>query len=235
MSGLKTNLPIDKSATCKKELMKLYNGKVWNRWDNKENKFCEKGTSEEDEGFKLISRVLKEVLIKQETRKSNDFFTCITDNKREGITLDLKCSWSLTTFSEAITTNIESDYLYQGNVQMDVEEVEQHWLVYALVNNSARLIEKEINNLQYRLEPWSEQWESAAIQIEINNIFEMDLFRENNPDYVHILPVHQWEYDIPIDRRVFKFEFQKDPAIVQAMKERVINCRQWMNTNLFKI
>lgn len=240
MTGVKTNLSVEKSATCKKELRKIFNYAVWGRREEKENRYCEKGTAQEAESFQLLSRVLKGIFTKQEVRKSNDYFTCITDCRMESFldqnefTIDIKSSWSLDTFSEAMDSNIKDTYLYQGQVQMDVEKVNLHWLVYALVNNTGRLIENEIRKLQYKMEPGSLPWENAAIQIEKNHIFEMDLFRRNNPDYNHILPPDMWEYDIPIEDRIYKFEFNRDQEIIDSMKSRIDDCRTYMNNTFFK-
>jgi hypothetical protein len=244
MSGVATKKDVENSETCKKRLVKIYNEVYYGRKEaNRDNKYCEKGTIQEKEGISLLILNQKKMYKKNETRHSNDFFTCITDiNDLPDTTIDIKCSWSLDTFNEAKTSDLKKVYLYQGQVQMDVHGKNNHWVVYCLVNNTPKSIQKEIDYLKYKFEEGSPNWENAARQVQINHIFDMKRFVEsiekNNEYFEYIISPEQWkeeELDISASERIFRFEMTRNDEIISSMKNRINECRAWMNEKLFKV
>lgn len=238
MSGVATRKDVENSETCKKRLVKIYNEVYWGRKEpNRDNKYCEKGTIQENEGIQMLVLSQRKAYRKNETRHNNDFFTCITDiNDLADTTIDIKCSWSLDTFNESKSSDLKKVYLYQGQVQMDVHGKNNHWVVYCLVNNTARLIQREIDLLKYKFEEGSANWEEAARQTQINNIYDMKLFEKNNPLFDYIVTPEQWTeegLDIPASERIFRFEMTRDEEIISSMKNRITECREWMNQKLF--
>jgi hypothetical protein len=238
MSGVATRKDVENSETCKKRLVKIYNEVYWGRKEpNRDNKYCEKGTIQENEGIQMLVLSQRKAYRKNETRHSNDYFTCITDiNDLPDTTIDIKCSWSLDTFNESKSSDLKKVYLYQGQVQMDVHGKNKHWVVYCLVNNTARLIQREIDLLKYKFEEGSPNWEEAARQTQINHIYDIKLFEKNNPLFDYIITPEQWMeegLDIPASERIFRFEMTRDEEIISSMKNRITECRDWMNSKLF--
>ena len=39
--------------------------------------------------------------------------------------------------------------------------------------------------------------------------------------------------DIPVNERVFEIEIERNEETIEAINKRVLECREWMNLNLF--
>jgi hypothetical protein len=62
------------------------------------------------------------------------------------------------------------------------------------------------------------------------------LFEKNNPLFDYIITPEQWMeegLDIPASERIFRFEMTRDEEIISSMKNRITECRDWMNSKLF--
>lgn len=232
MCGVSKNKPVEKSETCKGRLISMWDEYVNKRVKLLNNKFLEKGTLQEEVGITLASRVMRYPFKKNEERRENDYFTCIPDSfYKEDSTVDFKCSYSRETFLKAKFSEIDTDYEYQGRIQMDVWGKTKHILVYCLVNTPAHLIDKE-KRFNNPFEVGSKNYIKREKQIEINHIFNLEEFKRENPDYCLSHLDEEWVYDIPLNDRCFRFEFDSDSLITSKMKSRVDECRIWMENHL---
>ena len=87
-------------------------------------------------------------------------------------------------------------------------------LAYCLVNTPLNLIEQEKKSLWFKMNcPDLEAIEylTACEEIERLSIYE----------------------DIPIQERVFEIEIERNEETIDAINKRVLECREWMNENLF--
>lgn len=78
----------------------------------------------------------------------------------------------------------------------------------------------------------NEKYLQAKIDIEKNMIYDIEQFKSDNPNFD--IDCKEWIYDIPLNERVVEFEINYDENEAQAIKNRLIECRNWMNINLFK-
>ena len=236
MSGTGKGWDVDNSLTCKKKLIKMFREIRYNRYYFFTNKYTEKGIKMEEDAITLYSRVKKLPLFKNSERLTNKFFSGEFDLKHGNTTIDIKCSWSLDSFPHPMVDKADEAYRLQGNCYMDLTGATNHIVAYCLVNAPANLITREKEKMHYEMNcPDLEDPKYIAQMetIERNMIFDMEQFKNDNPRF----DIHSkdWVYDIPMKERVVEFHFEKDSALIGKMKDRVEECREWMNAKLFKV
>jgi hypothetical protein len=236
MSGVKKGWDVDRSLTCKKRLIKIFREIRYNRYYTHHNKYLEKGIQQEEDAITLISRKRKIDISKNKIRLENEFFTGEPDIILTVETVDAKCAWSLDTFPHESTYEIDSDYQYQGIGYNSLTGTKLHTVAYCLVNATPSLIESEKRSLWYRLgcpRKESEEYVLGALEVERNMIFDMAQFKRDWPDYELDSPL-EWTFDVPFDERIIEFPIPFDDKIYEKMIARIVECREWMNRNLFK-
>lgn len=241
MTGVAKGWGVDQSVTCKRKLVQNYRELKYGRKPKMQNKYTEKGTLAEEDGITLYSRYKKINFTKNSIRLENDFFTGeldifegteITKAKR---THDIKCSWDIWTFPAFFDTT-EKDYEYQGDVYMDLSSAESHTVAHCLVNTPAKLILDEKRKLAWKMgiiDEETPEYVSECIEIEKNSIFDMELFAKHNPYFE--FHSKKWDYDIPISERVHEITMKRNQDNIISMYQRIKDCREWMNENLFKV
>lgn len=237
MSGLKKGWDVENSITCKKTLIKIFRQIQNNRYYNHHNKYTEKGIAQEQDAITLISRVRKVRYEKNVERLTNEWFNGEPDIIYLPETIDAKCSWSLETFPHEKTYMVDDDYKYQGIGYNSLTGARRHIICYCLVNATPNLIDKEKKSLWYQMGcPNKEAYEFifGCLEVERNMIFDMSQFRRNNPYYQTIYTNENWNYDIPFEQRLFDYPILFDEKIFKQITDRITECRQWMNDNLFK-
>lgn len=198
------------SETCKEHLMECWITEVYGRKQELDNKYIEKGLTQEADGITLYSRVTKTFYKKNEEVFENDFIIGTPDIIHENIVRDIKCSWSIFTFFETIHKPMNKVYKYQINGYWDlIPGCEGGRLVYTLVNNPDVLIEQAKSRLRFKLgiiDPDIDPtYLEACEMIDKNSIFD----------------------DIPIEKRWIEFEVPKIDMC--PVYDRVEECREFLN------
>lgn len=242
MTGVAKKWNVENSLTCKRELVKIHRRLKYHRELSKMNKYTEKGITCEEDAITLYSRVKKKMFKKNTERLMNDYFSGELD-LFEGKSIleaeethDIKCSWSLDTFPSILDAP-DTDYEYQGQSYMDLTGAKRHTIAYCLVNATPKLIDDAKRKKSYELgviDIETEEYVEACKQIEIDMIFDMELFKQQNPHYDLHNDINLWIYDIPMEERVITFTIERDEQIIQGMKTRIDDCRDWMENNLIK-
>lgn len=238
MSGTGKNLSVNESLTCKRRLIKIFREIEFNRYYNYRNKYTEKGLKAEEDAITLYSRFSKTKLVKNKTRIENEYFSGEPDSIYLPKTIDFKCSWSLETFPHNAVDKPPADYVYQGLAYMDLAGAETHIIAYCLVNAPANLIIREKEKLWYNMgcpDQTNEDYAREKENIERNMIFDIEQFNRDNPNFDYDCNVKEWIYDIPIRDRVVEYTIHKDDEALQKIKNRIIECRKWMNYYLYEI
>lgn len=252
MTGTAKGWDVENSLTCKKKLMEIFADQVHRRRTEQDNKYTLKGKTVENDAITLLTVITKKFYIKNETRLNDEYFTGEWDVNDNPITetIDTKAKYSLVTFLEDTLNKKDKSYEYQGQVYMHLTGAKKHTIANCLVNNTAKAIEKEKLFLSYSEGMTDEHGNESpeyilkCQQIERNHIFDINLFNKRYPNYpfhsaVKFTPsgdMAYWHHDIPKEQRLFLFEpIIYDPLIINAMKARIDDCRQWMNKNLFNV
>lgn len=238
MSGVKKGWAVEDSLTCKRKLIKIYRELKFNRYYNFSNKYTEKGLRMEEDAITLLSLVHGHGFFKNKDRLTNDFWTGEYDLKHERRTIDIKCSWDLSTFPHPEIDKADDGYEYQGLVYNSLADCDSHTVAYCLVNAPYNLIVKEKENLYYRMgcpDDTNKDYISGLLDIEKNMIFDMKQFRRDNPN-VDLIGTsgNEWEFDIPPHDRVVEFHYKRDEKKLQQMTSRVLEARSWMQSKFFK-
>jgi hypothetical protein len=202
------------SETCKSELIKVFINEKYGRSKNIQNKYLEKGITQEEESITLYSKFKKNYYVNNKARMSNDFITGEWDILKNEIVTDIKTSWDIFSFFKAKNEPLNKDYFFQLQGYMSLTGAKSATLAYCLVNTPLNLIEQEKKSLWYKLNcPDLEAYDylKGCEEIDRLSIYE----------------------DIPVNERVFEIEIERDEEIIQAINKRALECREWMNTNLF--
>lgn len=237
MSGTEKSWSVEKSLTCKRELIKIYRQLIYQRSKSAITKYTEKGIQAEDDAITLLSRVKKSFYKKNTERLTDDYFSGEFDLSNDEETVDIKCSWSLDTFPHPSVNEINSGYKYQGQVYMHLTGKKKHTIAFCLVNTPLFLLIKEKERLYYNMGCPDEgskhfnRYMNEIRAIEQNMIFDFDQFRRDNPNYD--LECSKELIDIPIQDRVVTYSFDFDASVIENVQNRIIECRQWMNEKLF--
>ena len=254
ITSTKKGWDVENSLTCKRKLVQMYRELMWKRKCNKSNKYVEKGLAVEEDAITLFCRIKKEVFTKNTTRLNSEFFTGEVDLFiGEGIskaekTIDIKSCWDWTTLP-SICDTVDDDYDYQGQTYMSLTGSKSHTIAYCLVNTPANLIQDEKRKLAWKMgiiENETLEYIEGCIEIEKNCIVDMDLFLKHNPffefhynkcELVNSDKVSnyspEWIWDIPMNERLYEIEVLRDDVKIEKMQKRIIECRAWMNINLF--
>ncbi len=230
--------------TTKMHLIDVFVSEKYGRREEIDSKFLEKGNQCEEDGITLLSRVNKKFYKKNDEHLRNMFIKG-TPDLFEGkdifnaeIVLDTKISWSAHTFFRA-QKELNKIYEWQVHSYMWLTGAKEAYVAYCLVNGTVEAIEYEKKRLGWRLgviDPGNDpEYLEKAKQIEINHIFDLDLFREHYPHYDLANNVLDWKYDIPMKDRVHQFYVKRDDEKIEKLRQRIIDCREWMNKHLFKI
>lgn len=202
------------SATCQKELIKIYNRVVYRRVTDITTKQMDKGILAEDASIALLSKVEGEMFFKNELPLENEWFTGHPDlilSKSDG-TLeiwDVKTSWSLDTFMPKLIETPDKGYEAQLNVYYSLTGAQGGAIAYCLVSAPQSILEAEKRKL----------------------LFSMDVATEFSPEYVKA--VQELEKlmlfeDIDYRERVITQKVPKNDELIEKMKAKVPIMRQWL-------
>lgn len=231
------------SEGTKTHLIDVFISWKYKRREEVDSKFLRKGNECEQDAITLLSRVTKKLYKKNDVRLCNEFVTGEWDLSIENDsvvveTIDTKTSWSLHTFLRATKKKLESMYYWQGQTYMWLTGATKHTVAYCLVNGTAQAIMDEKRKLSYKRGMVdgegneSEDFKNKCKQIEINHIFDIELFKSHNPYFDFHNDLSQWTYDIPIKERVFQFTFDRDEDAILGLKNKIIDGRGWIKLNL---
>ena len=238
------------SEGTKTYLIDVFIADKYKRREEIKSKFLDKGNEREEDSITLLSRIHKKFYKKNELRLNNDFITGITDCylgeeiEKATETLDTKSSWSAHTFFRAQKDKLNTMYKWQGVGAMWLTGANKHTVAYCLVNGTSKAIDDEKRKMSYSVNAidvqTSPDYIEKAKQIEINHIFDIQSFSDENPgyDFCNELEIDNgvvtWAFDIPKEERLFTFVFDRDETEIERLQNRIKDCRVWMNENLYK-
>lgn len=236
------------SATAKELCIEMF---MWAKYGRKpeeiKSKYLDKGNEREEDALTLISRVHGKMYKKNTVRLYNNFLTGEPDcflgqsiQQAETI-IDAKTCWSMGTFLESKEKALEPAYRFQGHSYMDLTGAQQHIVARCLVNGTAAAINDEKRRLSWKMgiidmeATDNESFFEKCRQIEVNHIFDMFAFKEENPNFDFHNDLSAWNYDVPMKERLFTFTIDRDEAEIQRIHAIVMKARAHINKNLFGI
>lgn len=237
---------MDLPEGVKTHLIDVFVSARYERRRDFENKFTAKGNIAEEDSITLYSRLKKEFFAKNEETLSNDWISgtpdlfCGKTIREASQTIDTKTNWDANTFFRDKFKEVKDAYYWQGMGYMDLTGADQHTVAHCLVNTPYSLVQWELHRESYKyLNADTPTW--IELQIIANLVYDRKTFEE----YVNLrgcLPidlnskaVFEGFVDIPMEERMFELTVDRDDKEIKWIYDRVELCREWMNTNLFKL
>lgn len=169
-------------------------------------KRTEKGLVVEQDAIDFVAEQLNlPGLEKNEDELNDDWFTGTHDTTSKNYVIDVKCPWDCFTFPLFDTEVPNESYYDQGQVYMELTGKKKYKLIYCLMDTPDHIIMREAQ-WQSRNEGWDEL---------------------NKKIYDKIKAKYTYD-DIPDEYRIKVFEFDRDNARIQHLKDRVVLCREYV-------
>lgn len=242
--------PRSKSETlsegCKTHCVDVFVSAMYGRKEEAFGKMLDKGNEREQDSITLLSRVSKTFYKKNDVRLDNEFISGECDLflgksvKKATETIDTKTSWSAHTFFRSKNKELDKMYYWQGVGYMYLTGAKKHTVAYCLVNGTASAILDEKRKLSYSMGIIDDssrnnpEYIEMCQQIEINHIFDIKSFQNENQWFEFDNDLENWKWDIPMDERVHLFSFDRQDSEIEKLNKRILDCKKWMNENLFK-
>lgn len=200
------------SQTTKTYLHELAIEEIYGIRKEFSSRYTDKGNEVEDLSIALCNDVLDIGFIyKNEEHFSNDWITGTPDVNTNDILIDVKSSWDATTFPFFDTELINKSYFYQMHGYMWLTGKQESLLCYCLVNTPLQIVEDEIRR---------EHWKASLIEESL----DLRAFVEAKHTFSHI----------PKEKRLKAFKIAKDDKVIEGIKTRIEQCREYYN-NLIQI
>ena len=177
------------------------------------SRYTDKGNEVEPEAIKLTESVLDVGFIyKNEEQFSNDWVTGKPDVNTD-VLIDVKSSWDAFTFFDKVIENElnNKDYYYQLQGYMWLTDKQEALLCYCLIDTPKQIVDDEVRR---------EHWKQNLIS-ESSDLRE---FVEDKHTFGHI----------PMEKRVKTHVVKRDEDVIEAIKTRIEECREYYN-NLIKL
>lgn len=197
------------SDSCKTHLCDLYTALKYNRTEDIKSKYLEKGLHSEEDGITLWSLVTGLMHTKNTERKENDWLTGEMDFPSDDDYInDIKSNWTIFQFNRVRAKPLKPLYKWQAKGYMWLWNKQKARIIYALINTPEHLIKIEESRLKYDFVGTQEDWEEAVAEIR---------------------RLHTYD-DIPNKDRVIPIEVLRDEADEELIKNRVEECRRFLNS-----
>lgn len=194
--------------TAKTYLKEWVVSQLTGRQKEVESKYFAHGIYAEPLAIERAEKYFNTTFPKRQNYLENDYFTGSFDAADDTIVIDTKCSFDEFTFPY-FETEIDKKYYGQLQIYMDLTGLKKASLVYCLENHS----EDEIDRLAQKLawkdgkeEPDMDHWDLAAKQLTYDHL----------PEWM----------------RIRTFDFERDDAYIDAAKQRVIESREFIETEI---
>ena len=201
------------SPTTKSYLQEVAITEVYGIRKEFSSRYTDKGNEVEDFSIALCNDVLDIGFIyKNEEHFTNDWITGTPDVNTNEILLDVKSSWDATTFPFFDTELKNKDYLYQLHGYMWLTGKEESLLCYCLIDTPLQIVEDEIRR---------EHWKANLI----DESLDLRAFVEAKHMFGHI----------PKEKRLKSFKIAKDEQVIEDIKTRIEQCREYYNELIQKL
>ena len=193
------------SQTTKTYLQELAVEEVYGIRKEFSSRYTDKGNEVEELSIALCNDVLNLGFIyKNEEHYSNDWISGTPDVNTDEILLDVKSSWDVTTFPFFDTELTNKMYFYQLQGYLWLTNKTEALLCYCLIDTPLQIVEDEIRR---------EHWKASLIEESL----DLRAFVQSKHTFGHI----------PKEKRLKTFKIVKDDAIIENIKTRIEECREY--------
>jgi len=202
----------DLSETTKAELLKIMVKEKYGRDNFVVTRAIQKGLGEEESSIDLLSRVKKQLFIKNEERRENDWISGEPDIITKTQIRDIKTSWDIFTFFKQKGGKVDKNYYWQVQGYMWLFNKKEAYIDYCLIDTPEPLIEKE---KRFFMNSIGANYSIETIDRGMEEIERLHTFGDITN----------------LDERVISFRVERNDEEIEQIKERVIQSREWLNKN----
>jgi len=171
------------------------------------SRYLDKGNMVENESIELTERVLDlDLIVKNESYFENEFICGTPDIIMGDTIIDVKSSWSAHTFPFFHEELPNKDYYYQLQGYLALTGATKGIVAYCLINTPEEIVLDEI-----RRTSWSRH------ELDVTEETEMEVRQQHEFDH------------IPEANRVKAYHIERDEDVIQAIYERVNECKIYYN------
>ena len=173
------------------------------------SKYTDKGNECEDMCLSFVmDQIDKGFIFKNEEQFSNEWLTGTPDVVTDTVLIDVKNSFTGSTFPWFDKPNEcpNKDYYYQLQGYMWLTDKQEALLCYCLTNTPHAIVEQEVKSAHYKL----------------------GLMEESLDLRDQVQKQHSFNH-IPDAKRVKTFVIQRDDEVIEQIKVRVEQCREYFN------
>lgn len=196
------------SATLKTHLNNWYLEKEYGVRTDMTSRYTDKGIQLEDEAIREYNKLFKTNHVKNDEYFEDDFIQGTPDIVSDDEVLDIKCSFSLSSFPALETKCPNKAYDYQLQGYMRLTGKSKAKLVYVLLDTPEDIIVREAKSIMYK-----EKLPEDFLDILIEEVRE-------SQTYSHI----------PIEKRIKIFEVDRNEDIIKAIDDKVANAREYLKS-----
>lgn len=194
------------SETLKTYLNDWYLGEVFGVDTSISSKYTDKGLQLEDEAIAAYNTVFGTNYSKNDEYFEDDFITGTPDIIGDDEIIDIKCSFSLSSFPLFESKLKNKNYLYQIQGYLRLTGKSKGKIAYVLLDTPEEIIIREAKSIMYK-----EKLPESFLDILIEEVRE-------SQTYSHI----------PIEKRIVIFDIDRDDTIIESMPEKVLKCRGYL-------
>ena len=222
-------------VTGEKRAIQTYLEQFTDRQKEVKSKYLEKGILNESGAIELVNELYQVNFEKNEIRLSNEFLTGECDIDASDCIADVKCSWDIFTFYEAMTKDIK-DYEWQLRGYMELYDKPKAQLYYCLTDMDDMQLLKILERENAK---WNDDLpDLIAIRIIKNAVFDKDNFHR----FLELAPIDRNKVQkeinkfvhIPKEKRVIKFECQRDETKTSLLYERINTAKDFLKQKFNK-
>jgi len=196
---------------------------LYKRRKDIKSKYIDKGNRNEEDGFTLMALELDLGMVyKNQSYFQSKHFCGTPDLIHNGIVYDNKCSWDLSTFPMFETEIPNKDYWWQLQVYMELTGCRKAILAYTLIDADMDLIQQAVK--------W-EIYPEKIYQTVCNMVYTKERFDEAFNEFCP-LATSDYFIEIPAKDRIKTFAFDYDAEAILKLQERVLECREYINSLL---
>jgi len=201
------------SQTTKTYLQELAVQEVYGIRKEFSSRYTDKGNEVEELSIALCNDVLNLGFIyKNEEHFENEWISGTPDVNTDEILLDVKSSWDATTFPFFDTELKNKEYFYQLQGYLYLTNKTEALLCYCLIDTPLQIVEDEIRR---------EHWKASLIEESL----DLRAFVQSKHTFGHI----------PKEKRLKTFKIVKDDVVIEAIKTRIEECREYYNELINKL
>ena len=198
------------SKTCITYLETWVKEQIYNRRKEVTTKYMDKGLICEDNSLDMVAKNMNiALLIKNEKHYKDDFMTGTPDAVLKDCVIDVKSSWDAFTFPLFATEIPEKTYYWQLQTYMALTKKKHSKLIYTLLDTPTHLIQNEAY-WYYKKNGYGELTDEMLAEFTKKMTYQ----------------------DVPEKYKYKSFDIDRNDADIQLIKDRVIECREYIKTLL---